>query len=329
MEKLAGKTLITGASGFVGGRLRDALLDAGSEVVTIRRNSSPDPERGRSVVGNYADLGGLTELIENEKPDFVFHVAGAPKGVSYDDFRRANVMPTRNLLHAVKKAHPSVKRFVLVSSLAAYGLSSISRPHTEDFKPQPIEHYGKSKLEAERVLEQEANGVAWTTLRPSGVYGPGDGDYFNLFREVDKGRNVYFGNRERWFSAIYVDDCVRGLVAAARSDKTVGEGYFLCDGVPITWGTFQEAIIKASGKRVRTVNLPSFLVDVAAVGGELLSKFDKKPRLFNRQKAAMGAQDAWTCRHDKAHEHFDYKPEVDIGDGVRLALTWYRQNGWL
>jgi nucleoside-diphosphate-sugar epimerase len=218
---------------------------------------------------------------------------------------------------------------VLVSSLAAYGPSTAARPHTEDATPQPIEHYGKSKLEAEQVLAREAGEVAFSVIRPAGVYGPGDADYFNLFREAAHGRNVYFGNRSRWFSALYVDDCVRAIVDCAKSPRSRGEGYFICDGVPVTWQTFQEEIVRASGRSVRTLDLPEFLVSVAAVGGELLTRIDGKPRLFNRQKAAMGAQEAWTCRHDKAHEHFGYRPLIPIEDGVRLAWKWYRDHGWL
>jgi nucleoside-diphosphate-sugar epimerase len=328
-ERLDAKVLLTGASGFVGGRLRGALLDAGCDVVAIRRRSSPEPKAGRSVVADYTDVDGLAAVMAEEQPDFVFHVAGATKGVSYDDFQQANVMPTRNLLKALEKSHPSVKRFVLVSSLAAYGPSSPRRPHREEDNPNPIEHYGRSKLEAERLLAREADQVAWSIIRPSGVYGPGDGDYFNLFREVSKGRNVFVGNRERWFSAVYVDDCVRAIIACARSEAAIGKAYFICDGEPVTWGAFQRAIVEASGRSVVTLNLPEFLVSVAAFGGELATKVDKKPRLFNRQKAKMGAQDAWTCEHTAARDDFGYAPTVAVSEGVMRAFSWYRENGWL
>jgi nucleoside-diphosphate-sugar epimerase len=328
-DTLDKKALVTGASGFVGGRLRDALLEAGAEVVTIRRPSSPPADRGRSIETDYDDVAALERVIGAEKPHYVFHVAGATKGVSYEDFQRANVMPTRSLLEAAKRAHAGLERFVLVSSLASYGPSSASRPLVESDPQRPVEHYGESKREAEQVLARTAGEVAWTIVRPAGVYGPGDRDYFNLFREVEKGRNVYFGNRQRWFSAVYVDDCVRAIVAAARASTTVGKGYFVCDGRPITWQTFQAAIVAASGKRVREVDLPGFLVPLAAVGGEMLSRLDKKPRLFNRQKAKMGAQEAFTCRHDAARDDFGYRPEVDVHEGVRRTLAWYRTERWL
>ena len=87
--------------------------------------------------------------------------------------------------------------------------------------------------------------------------------------------------------------------------------------------------MRASGRSVLTLNLPELLVDVAAVFGELATKIDGKPRLFNKQKAKMGAQEAWTCQHDAAHRDFGYEPRVPVERGVELALGWYREHGWL
>ena len=224
---------------------------------------------------------------------------------------------------------PSVRRFVLFSSLGAYGPSRAGAPHTEDAPRRPIEFYGQSKLEAEQIVEALGDALPWTILRPSGVYGPGDVDYFELFKSVERGLNVFFGNRGRWFSAVYVDDLVRASLDAAEADATRGKGYFVCDGVPVTWGTFQEEIVRASGRRVLTLDLPEVLVDVAAVAGELLTALDKKPRLFNRQKARMGAQEAWTCRHEALRADTGYAPRVDVEEGVARTLAWYRREGWL
>jgi nucleoside-diphosphate-sugar epimerase len=328
---ITGTVLITGASGFIGGRLRDALLDAGADVVALRRAESKEPKRGRSAAVDYADAGALRALVEKERPAFVFHVAGATKGVTYADFQQANVMPTKNLLQALRDAHAhiGVRRFVHVSSLACYGPSTRAAPHTEDSPRRPIEFYGQSKLEAEQLLEAAGSAIPWTIIRPGGVYGPGDVDYLELFKSVERGMNVFFGNRDRLFSAVYVDDLVRAILAAAEAEQTRGKGYFVCDGTPITWGDFQEHIVRASGRRVRTLNLPEFFVDVAAVGGELLTRIDGKPRLFNRQKALMGAQEAWTCRHDALRADAGYTPEVQAPEGVERALAWYRGERWI
>ncbi|MFZ1862801.1 MAG: NAD(P)-dependent oxidoreductase [Polyangiales bacterium] len=325
---LEGKALITGASGFIGSRLRDALLESGCDVVSIRRAGSPASTQGRSVEADYGQVAELERIVDAEKPDYVLHVAGVTKGSSYEDFRQGNVMPTRNLLTAVRREHPLAKRFVLVSSLASYGPSATVAPHRESDPPRPIEHYGESKLEAEQVVQEEAAGVRWTILRPAGVYGPGDVDYFNLFKSAMAGWNVYFGNRDRCMSMIYVDDCVRGIIQAARHEQAVRQGYFLANEERVTWEQFQSEVVRAVGRPVRTLDLPGQVMTAAAIMGEIATQIDRQPRLLNMQKARMGAQQAWTCSSDAARSDFGFEPEISLVEGVRRTHEWYVQNGW-
>ncbi len=327
LPKLQGKALITGASGFIGRRLRDALIDQGVDVVAVRRKASPPAKKGRSVELSYDDPDGIASMLREEKPDWVLHVAGVTKGVTYTDFRKGNVIPTQNVLDGLRRAHPGVRRFIHVSSLTSYGPSTPDQPHVESSKRRPIEFYGESKLEAERLVEAERE-VPWTILRPGGVYGPGDVDYFELFKQVERGFDTYFGNRQRWFSGVYVDDLVHAILFAASKDETAGQGYFVCDGVPVTWETFQRAIVEASGRKVRTLDVPEVFVHVAARAGELVSAIDGKPRLLNRQKAKMGAQEAWTCRSD-ALRTLGWFSAFDMERGVRAALAWYREEAWV
>ena len=324
-----GVALITGASGFIGSRLRDALLADGHDVVALTRPDSPAPKKGRGAPVDYAKPESLERVLEVERPEVVYHVAGATKGVLYQDFWRGNVMPTQNLLEAARKVHPDLQRFVHVSSLTAYGPSTAERPTEEQDERKPVEHYGKSKLEAEQVVEAAAAQLPVTIIRPPTVYGPGDVDVLELFRLAKRGLNVFYGNRERMMSAIYVDDLVQGIRDAASHSGAVGKGYFLCDGEPRTWGQYQQHIAEAAGGRVLHLNLPEFLVDVAAYFGEIATKVDGKPRLFNKQKALMGKQVAWTCRSERARQDFGYAPKVEVRDGVERTFAWYRDNAWI
>jgi nucleoside-diphosphate-sugar epimerase len=328
-EHRKGVALVTGASGFVGGRLRDALLDDGYDVVALTRPGSPEPRRGRAAAVEYDKPETLERVLSDERPEYVFHVAGATKGVSYDDFQRGNVMPTQNLLNAVRKVHPGVKRFMHISSLTAFGPSTLDNPMREHHERKPVEHYGKSKLEAELVVEAAGDVVPWTMIRPPTVYGPGDVDNLELFKLVQRGINLFYGNRDKHMSVIYVDDLVRGIRDAAAHDETRGKGYFLCEGVTYTWAEYQRHIVAASSKRVLDVNLPGFVLDVAAVFGELATKLDKKPRLANRQKATMGKQLAWTCAHDNARADFGYRPQVSVEEGMQRTYAWYRDKKWI
>src|SRR3954454_5573770 len=100
-KPIRGKVIVTGASGFIGGRLRDALLASGSEVVSLVRPSSPQSKSGRAVAIDYRDVAGLSAMFAHERPDYVFHVAGATKGVTVEDYHDGNVMPTEHLLQAL------------------------------------------------------------------------------------------------------------------------------------------------------------------------------------------------------------------------------------
>jgi nucleoside-diphosphate-sugar epimerase len=326
---LGGKALVTGTSGFIGGHLRDALVAAGTDVLQLLRGASPSSQRARSVVVDYEDAAALRDVIARERPDYVFHVAGSTKGVQYDDFRRGNVVPTQNLIDALAAEHPGVKRFVHVSSLTAYGPSNAGPPKRESDPREPVEFYGRSKLEAERTVEALGERIPWTIVRPAAVYGPAEVDMFTLFKAAKLGVNLFYGNRDKRFSAVYVDDLVQAIVDAAVSARTCGNGYFISDGETYTWGQAQGYIVEAVGRRALHLNLPSFIVPIAGMAGELLTAVDKKPRLLNRQKALMDAQSAWLCTNEAAAQDFDFRPQVRMQEGTRRAYAWYVANKWL
>ena len=216
---------------------------------------------------------------------------------------------------------------MLVSSLAAHGPATPERPLKEEDPSQPLEHYGKSKLAAERVVE--ASSLPYTILCPGGVYGPGDVDYFQAFKMAERGWVIYFGNRTRAWSAVYVDDMVDICLAAAQNDSARGRRYFVSDGQPVTWEDFFGVLEKHASRRARHLDLPELFVDWAALGGELLTGLDKRPRLLNRQKAIMGRQAAWTCTPARAMKELSWTPRVVLDEGVQRSFAWYREKEWL
>jgi nucleoside-diphosphate-sugar epimerase len=115
---------------------------------------------------------------------------------------------------------------------------------------------------------------------------------------------------------------------AAQHENSIGKGYFLTSDDQVTWEEFQSEVLRVVDRPVRTVDLPGQLVSVAAIGGELASRIDKKPRLLNLQKAKMGAQQAWTCVGDAARRDFGFTAETDLSEAVRLTHEWYEANGW-
>ena len=128
---------------------------------------------------------------------------------------------------------------------------------------------------------------------------------------------------------MYVDDLIEAILLAATHPAARGQGYVVDDGRALTWDQVQTSIFQAFGKKPRTLMLPGALVSVAAVFGEMATKVDGKPRLFNRQKAIMGAQEAWTCDSTKLRKELGWVPRVEFDEGARRALAWYRSEGWL
>jgi nucleoside-diphosphate-sugar epimerase len=140
---------------------------------------------------------------------------------------------------------------------------------------------------------------------------------------------VFFGNRKKLASMIYVDDLVDAILLAMVRPEAIGKGYLLSDDRIVTWGEFQGHIVAQSGRKAMTLDFPSIAVDLAAVFGELATKLDGKPRLFNRQKAIMGAQEAWTCSTAAARRELGFVPKVQVEEGVAKTFAWYREQKWL
>lgn len=115
---------------------------------------------------------------------------------------------------------------------------------------------------------------------------------------------------------------------AAQHENSVGKGYFLTNDEHVTWEQFQSEVLQVVDRRVRTLDLPEQLVSIAALGGELASRIDRKPRLLNLQKAKMGAQQAWTCVGAAARTDFGFSADVDLVEGIRRTHDWYLANDW-
>src|SRR5581483_11592323 len=193
--------LVTGATGFIGSHLVEMLVSQGEKVRALaRRSSSWRPPAGVELA--YGDLVSGAGLEDGLKEvDVVIHLAGATKTLHSADYYTANVKGTENLVRAIGGRRI---RLVHVSSLAAVGPSSPDIPVTEDADPHPLTHYGKSKLEGERVVRALAPEAV--IVRPPVVYGPRDTDVLQVLKPICRGWAVEIGGGDRWFSAIYVRD---------------------------------------------------------------------------------------------------------------------------
>ncbi len=322
---------VTGATGFIGGNLVDALLRKGCSVTCLVRNSSKkdilQKRPVRLIIGDINDLAAIQK--EMGAVDTVFHVAGAIKASSRRQYFHINQLGTRRLLEALAEANPALKRFVHISSLAAAGPSVNGRTLTEKEKPNPVSWYGESKLESEREVLRHAKAFPVTILRPSAVYGPGDRETFLIFRMIKLGCLFTPGNVTRHFSLIHVNDLVAAIIAAGEKDTPTGEVFFLSRPEIYSYEDVGQAIAQALGKRFRRISVPKWIVVTAGSTGDLWARVTGHPATINSQKVRELLEPSWLCDTSKARTDLGFCPAIDLESGVRQTVRWYQNQGWL
>jgi len=322
--------VVTGASGFIGQTLVRRLVTEGHEVRCLERPSGGGaPSDARRYVVQFEQPRSLLECAALERADVVFHLAASTKAVRAETFMAANVMPTRHLLGAIT-ARRLTPRFVFVSSQAAAGpASSPQRPIDEDDIPSPVEAYGRSKLEAERIVESFSDRVPTTVVRPCAAFGPRDRDFLTLFRLAARGIVLYPGTEQHWLSLLHVDDVVQGLIAASRYERAISRTYFLSSSQPVQWRTIGENIASAVGKRVRHVDLYGPLVHTASAAGEWLGRLTHTATIANRSKAELSRHPFWVCSALRARTELAFQESRSLPEALRDTYYWYRQRGWI
>jgi len=322
--------VVTGGSGFIGRNLVDRLLRDGHTVrCLVRANGGRAPSRVERHVVEYARPASLHSSRAFEGADVVFHLAGATRAVNEDAFRSANVLVTRHLLGALvaRRLRP---RFVFVSSQAAAGPApALDRPIDESDAPRPIEAYGRSKAEAERLVEGFNDRLVTTIVRPCAVYGPRDRDFLTLFRMAARGWLVLPGVRDHWMSLLHVDDVVEGLLRAATRDRAAMRTYFLASREPVRWADVARSISDAAQRPARVVNLPRWVVRAAARVGDGVGLVTGRAPLANSSKAALGRDPYWVCSAARAREELGLPEPMTLPAGIRETYLWYVTQRWL
>lgn len=324
-------SLVTGTSGFVGSHLVDKLLELNHNVRVIMRKESKlkwiDPTRVEIFNSDYDDVENLRDAVSNV--DYVFHVAGVIKAKTKEIYYKGNVEVTQNLLEAVEQFNPSLNRFVFISSQAAAGPSPSNQPKTEEMECNPVTTYGKSKLEAERVVRNYEAKIPFTIVRPSAVYGPRDPEILLFFQTLKKGIQPMVGFSEKYVSLVHIQDLIDGILLAAFSDKSLNQTYFISSEKGYGWEEIGNISSKIFGKRVLKLRIPHFMIFTVAAISQFFSYFRKEATILNLEKAREMVQNSWVCSVEKAKRELGYSQKVDLEQGVRETIQWYKENGWL
>jgi nucleoside-diphosphate-sugar epimerase len=326
------KILVTGGSGFLGSHIIEQLLAHGYSVRALVRKSS---DRSFLATQKGVELAfGAVENIDSidqatKGVDGVIHAAGLVKARSFAEFDEVNVTGTANVLGAAQR-QPSLRRFVMVSSLAAVGPSSDGRPVSTIAPPGPVTYYGKSKLAAEQLAIAAASRMPVTVIRPPLIYGPRDRETLAFFKSIKTGVLPYLGNGKNTLSVIYGPDCARACVKALDASVKSGSAYFVEDGKVHVWREMLEEIEGALGQKAfLRFSVPLLALKAAAVGSEVFGKLTNRAVMLTREKINELAAPHWVCDSSDTRRDLSWTPEVKWPEGTRRAVEWYRSNGWL
>jgi nucleoside-diphosphate-sugar epimerase len=330
------KILITGASGFIGSFIVEEALKRGFETwAAIRKSSSREwlkDERIHFIELNLSSKTQLVEQLRGQNFDYVVHAAGVTKCLNKADFHRINTEGTKNLAEALLETGMPLKRFAFVSSLSIFGAIKEKQPYEEICEsdtPQPNTEYGRSKLAAEQFLETLGARLPYIILRPTGVYGPREKDYFIMAKSIQQHSDFAVGYQQQDITFVYVKDVVQAVFLALEKGEN-GRKYFLSDGEVYQSATFSNLIHEALGRPwwIR-ITAPVWVLRIVTFFGEYIGRMTGKVTALNNDKYNILKQRNWRCDIQPAIKELGYEPKYKLAQGVEETIKWYKDHGWL
>lgn len=325
------KVLVTGASGFIGSTLIDRLLELGNYEVYagVRKNSSRKYLQNPNI--KFMDVAfsnpeKLKAQLEEEKFDCIFHFAGLTKAKNLKDFDTVNFELTKNLVDAIDD---KITKLIFLSSFAAHGPGeevNFTKAKVSD-ENKPNTAYGRSKLKAENYINSNFKGK-YVILRPTGVYGPRETDYFVFFQTIDNHIEPYLGFVPQRLTFVYSKDLVEVCIKAFESEIS-GKTYFVSDGKMYLDSEYAAISKQVLNKKTLKLKFPLFIVKwissfLDVLGGMIGTQFT-----LNKDKFSILAARNWDCDIDDLKKDLDYEPKYDLQRGVEETIAWYKKEKWL
>lgn len=324
-------SLVTGASGFLGGHIVEALCSRGEKVVILaRKTSNVSAIKDLPIEIRYGDLRDLESVKQAAKGvDHIYHCAGAVRYVvPYDELYKANVLSTENVV--IAGAQAGVGRIVHASSLGVTGPEGrVSLENTGAYSASQSDKYCKSKTEAEIMFFKECakEGIEGVALRPGVIYGPRDNTAsIHWFRIVDSGKVVYIGDGLTRFPLIYIDDLTKVFLVAGEKKGIEGCAYNLDGPEEVSLRSIYEQISKELGKNITPAFVTYHFSHLVARLSEFrtaLGGYKKEPGLSKFVVELFG-KDHEKIECAKAKEDLGFKPVTGLAEGVRRTAEWYR-----
>ena len=322
------KTLVTGATGFIGTHLVKALVNEGRDVrCLVRRTSSKSKLERLGVELAYGDLLDKDSLKRSLKGvNVIYHLGGEVYSFKVKDYCKVNVQGTKNLLDCLS---PKIERFIYFSSIAAVGPNpNKDRLLTEEDTCIPVTPYGRSKCEAEKIVLESFRQfkIPVVVIRPPTVYGPGQSQVLvNFFRKVKDGKFYMVGTGEYLRSLCYIENLIDGVLLAEEKPEAIGKTFFISDKDVYTFKEIVQTIEEVEDKKNSHFTMTPIIAQSAMLIFNLLQK------LFNLNFLSLYTIGTMTmnlgCDISKAENILSYKPKVDLKEGLKRTSQYINSVG--
>ena len=326
---LVGKhILVTGATGFIGGRLAQRLaFEEGAVVTGTGRQLDKVPfltELGVNLEqADLQDTAVMRQLMANQ--EIVFHCAAlrAKRRATDEMAEQINGSVIESLMHLAAAA--GVRRFIHISSMNAYGPPQrLVMDETHPVNTQQRDTYGRTKALGETIVWQTADelDLELVVVRPGMVYGPrSDGWSVRMVELLQKGLPVIFGGGKGNTYQVYIDNLIDGMLLTAVRPQAVGEAFNFVDP-PVDWQTFFNYYAAMCGIKPRAI--PMWAARILAWANETINL----GLPLTRERLEYYIQSP-TFPFTKAESLLGYQPRVDIDEGMRRTGDWLRETGYI
>lgn len=320
-------TLITGASGFLGGRIAQLLASQGEEILALARPISKLDHLPniRIAPGNLTDPASLREATRSITR--IIHCAACSTDwAPWSTYYTANVTGTQNLLNAALQS-PNLERFVHISTTDVYGY-----PTTPCDESAPTRDAGLPYNQTKRLGElavwkaHHDHGLPITILRPATIYGPRGKDFTVEIATLLRQRlmaTIDHGSAPGGFA--YVDNVANAILEASTHPATLGEAFNLADGTHATWSDYLKLFSEALGTKLPWINLSLGTATALARSFEgpwRLFGLTSRPLLTRHAVLLLALNQEFPTT--KAKETFGFSPKVSLDEGIARSAAWLR-----